>query len=707
MIRAPYASTDAKCVLCQPDPIFLNGEREKFRVALFSDKYGTTIDPKEMTLSEIRNVVLTTAASAKDKLPLLKLATFGEERSSNNSLRHNANVKAISGTELDYDGEQVSFEGAVATLAKARLLALIYTSPSHSAAKPRWRVVLPTSRDLPPTERERLAARVNGVLGGIMAGESFTLSQAFYYGRVGANADHRAVIVSGDFVDQRDDLDAGASGKNGAAKGGEKHVAGEEMQAPVTEVLTAFAVIPNDDLEWPEWNRRAMALYAATDGNDDGFAIFNVWSKKSQKHIDADTEARWLELRSSPPTAIGIGSIRHWASEACPGWRVLVHDRTGTIAEQMDEVAEFARLATMPDILYERMRKETAEQLGIRISALDDIIYNLRPAASSDDAQGTPISFDPVEPWVETVDGATLIADMVDAIRDHVILSEHQAEQYQPTLLIDEADSFLKREDGKDNEELRGIMNAGHARGGMVIRTVGDNHEPKGFAVFAPIAFAWLVRNGRHVSETLADRSITIELRRRKPDEKITRLRSNHCSHLQALGRKAARWVSDHMMELRTADPLMPEELGDRAQDNWRLLVAIADAISSDLGQEARKAAIKIESERVNAEDDASIMVLGDVEAIFRLKHNSSELRSQEILDELCKLEDRPWKEWRRGQRLTQNGLARLLKPFGLHPKKMRFGTATARGYEFGPVKEAADRYVEQEVQLEDLKEEF
>jgi putative DNA primase/helicase len=700
---------------------------------------------------------------------LLKFATFGEERSSNNSFRHNANVKAISGTELDYDGEQVSFEGAVATLAKARLLALIYTSPSHSAAKPRWRVVLPTSRDLPPTERERLAARVNGVLGGIMAGESFTLSQAFYYGRVGANADHRAVIVSGDFVDQRDDLDAGASGKNGAAKGGEKHVAGEEMQAPVTEVLTAFAVIPNDDLEWPEWNRRAMALYAATDGNDDGFAIFNVWSKKSQKHIDADTEARWLELRSSPPTAIGIGSIRHWASEACPGWRVLVHDRTGTIAEQMDEVAEFARLATMPDILYERMRKETAEQLGIRISALDDIIYNLRPAASSDDAQGTPISFDPVEPWVETVDGATLIADMVDAIRDHVILSEHQAlttalwvlhahaieaaehtprlqfksptvrcgksttlrtikpmlpkpistenittaalfrviEQYQPTLLIDEADSFLKREDGKDNEELRGIMNAGHARGGMVIRTVGDNHEPKGFAVFAPIAFAWLVRNGRHVSETLADRSITIELRRRKPDEKITRLRSNHCSHLQALGRKAARWVSDHMMELRTADPLMPEELGDRAQDNWRLLVAIADAISSDLGQEARKAAIKIESERVNAEDDASIMVLGDVEAIFRLKHNSSELRSQEILDELCKLEDRPWKEWRRGQRLTQNGLARLLKPFGLHPKKMRFGTATARGYEFGPVKEAADRYVEQEVQLEDLKEEF
>jgi putative DNA primase/helicase len=53
-------------------------------------------------------------------------------------------------------------------------------------------------------------------------------------------------------------------------------------------------------------------------------------------------------------------------------------------------------------------------------------------------------------------------------------------EMYQPTLLIDEADSFLKRDDGRDNEEMRGIMNAGHSRYGVVIRTVdGEDFEPR------------------------------------------------------------------------------------------------------------------------------------------------------------------------------------------------------------------------------------
>jgi Flavin containing amine oxidoreductase len=51
----------------------------------------------------------------------------------------------------------------------------------------------------------------------------------------------------------------------------------------------------------------------------------------------------------------------------------------------------------------------------------------------------------------------------------------------KPTLLIDEADTFLK-----DNEDLPG--NAGDKRGGQVIRCVGDNAEPRVFSVFGPVA---------------------------------------------------------------------------------------------------------------------------------------------------------------------------------------------------------------------------
>ena len=42
-------------------------------------------------------------------------------------------------------------------------------------------------------------------------------------------------------------------------------------------------------------------------------------------------------------------------------------------------------------------------------------------------------------------------------------------EMWQPTVLIDEGDTFLR-----DNEELRGIINSGHSRGSAyVLRTVG------------------------------------------------------------------------------------------------------------------------------------------------------------------------------------------------------------------------------------------
>jgi hypothetical protein len=78
-----------------------------------------------------------------------------------------------------------------------------------------------------------------------------------------------------------------------------------------------------------------------------------------------------------------------------------------------------------------------------------------------------------------------------------------------PTLLIDEADTFLP-----ENEELRGILNSGHRRGGSVIRTIGDDHEPRMFSTFCPCAIALIGK----LPGTLADRSVSVELKRRRPD---------------------------------------------------------------------------------------------------------------------------------------------------------------------------------------------
>lgn len=81
-------------------------------------------------------------ADSKAELPLIKLARFGDDRTRKGSLRHNANMLAIEGVEGDYDGGKLSVERAAAKLRKAGLSAVIYTSPSHTPDKPRWRVLL-------------------------------------------------------------------------------------------------------------------------------------------------------------------------------------------------------------------------------------------------------------------------------------------------------------------------------------------------------------------------------------------------------------------------------------------------------------------------------------------------------------------------------------------------------------------------------------
>jgi putative DNA primase/helicase len=104
-------------------------------------------------------------------------------------------------------------------------------------------------------------------------------------------------------------------------------------------------------------------------------------------------------------------------------------------------------------------------------------------------------------------------------------------EMAAPTLLIDEADTFLR-----DNEELRGILNAGHRRGGQIIRTVGDEHEPRQFSTWAPAAIAMIGR----LPDTLEDRSVSISLRRRKPTERVQQFRSDRCPDLKAVASKIA-----------------------------------------------------------------------------------------------------------------------------------------------------------------------
>jgi hypothetical protein len=155
---------------------------------------------------------------SKSTCPWVKLARFGDKRSSGNSLRHDENVLEIYGVEGDYDGEAMQPEEAIDKLEAAHIKAVVYTSPSHTPEKPRWRVLSPLSAPCNPSEREQLLSRINGVLGGVLSRESFTLSQSYYFGAVKTAPEYKVLVTFDDpedgyCIDQLHELDACAVGK--------------------------------------------------------------------------------------------------------------------------------------------------------------------------------------------------------------------------------------------------------------------------------------------------------------------------------------------------------------------------------------------------------------------------------------------------------------------------------------------------------------
>jgi hypothetical protein len=157
-------------------------DTHRILVSLFPNAAARTVTLKDVTLTELAALIGDAEARSKKALPWLKGARFGESRTNDGSLRHNANVIGFTLVNLDYDLEQISFDDAITQVRNAGFRALLYTSPSYTAEKPRWRVLLPTSRELPPEEHYGLARAAAARFSAVFGRESFTLSQAFLYG---------------------------------------------------------------------------------------------------------------------------------------------------------------------------------------------------------------------------------------------------------------------------------------------------------------------------------------------------------------------------------------------------------------------------------------------------------------------------------------------------------------------------------------------
>ena len=187
-----------------------------FVVTFWTHETARFKDEREIDKVGLANLIRSEHAEQKNNLRWLKLARFGNNATTRKSLRHDANVQAVYGIEADYDGEQMTFEEACDTLRAHNIDSIVYTSPSHSIEKPRWRVLCILSTHYPPNERAKFVARLQGVFGGVFSEESFTLSQSYYFGYVGNGAmpsQHQVELIDGEFIDLIDELDAGAIGR--------------------------------------------------------------------------------------------------------------------------------------------------------------------------------------------------------------------------------------------------------------------------------------------------------------------------------------------------------------------------------------------------------------------------------------------------------------------------------------------------------------
>jgi putative DNA primase/helicase len=136
----------------------------------------------------------------------------------------------------------------------------------------------------------------------------------------------------------------------------------------------------------------------------------------------------------------------------------------------------------------------------------------------------------------------------------------------------------------------------------------------------------------------------------------------------------------------------MPKALHDRASDNWRALIAIADVAGGDWPEIARKAA----KDLTPTEDESSIgtLLLADIREILIERGNPERISSADLCEALLALPDRPWPEITRGKPLNTNTLSRRLRPFQIRPTQLRIGDTNVKGYAREDFTEAFERYI-------------
>jgi hypothetical protein len=261
-------------------------------------------------------------------------------------------------------------------------------------------------------------------------------------------------------------------------------------------------------------------------------------------------------------------------------------------------------------------------------------------------------------------------------------------DERHPTLLLDEADTIFNKRTSDSTEDVRGLLNNGYRRGVPFLRVVGDGKKMRveSFDVYCPKAIASI----HALPDTVQDRSVVIALKRRARSESVERFRFRR-AELEALPiREWWESIAEQLTLPESAD--VPEQLDDRAADSWEPLLALADAAGDAWPDKARRAALAVSGTPEVEDDAAPIRLLASIRQVFADKA-VDRIPTAELIDGLRADEEGPWDDWH-GRGLKPEGLAYLLRPYGIRARQMKVAGINVRGFDLEQFGDAFSRYL-------------
>ncbi|AUH41632.1 DUF3631 domain-containing protein [Streptomyces sp. CMB-StM0423] len=260
-----------------------------------------------------------------------------------------------------------------------------------------------------------------------------------------------------------------------------------------------------------------------------------------------------------------------------------------------------------------------------------------------------------------------------------------------PTLLVDEADTiFGTAKVAERNEDLRGLLNAGHQRNRPTLRVTGPNHDVATFPTFAMAALAGI----GDLPDAIMDRSVVIRMRRRAGAEKVASFRTaRDTPALRRVRERLTAWLRPLKAEAMNEEPVMPVE--DRAADTWEPLVVVADLAGGRWPEAARAACRAMSMHEAGQDEDGGLKarILTDIRRVFADEGDPAIMRTSRLIEALKADSEAPWAEYG-PHGLSPRGLQLLLKDYGISSANHRFpGGTQAKGFSRTQFVDAWNRY--------------